>query len=125
MTDFKNTSFLKLSPISPNEGLVIAEPLLVDGEEIFAVYKAGRDIVIFTNKRVITINVQGITGTKRDFTSLPYSRVQAYSIETSGTLTDSNCELELWCGALGKVKFEFKNSFDVKGFSKLLAPYIF
>lgn len=53
-----------------------------------------RDYVVFTNKRLIACNVQGITGSKKDFTSLPYSKLQAFSIETAGTL-DMDAELTL------------------------------
>ncbi|MFQ7309114.1 MAG: PH domain-containing protein [Mediterraneibacter sp.] len=50
--------------------------------------------------------MQGITGSKKDFTYLPYSRVQAFSIETAGTL-DMDAELPLCCSGLGSVKFDF------------------
>ncbi|NMU26893.1 PH domain-containing protein, partial [Vibrio parahaemolyticus] len=64
---------------------------LIDGETIFAAFKTVRDQVVFTNKRVIAANVQGITGSKVDYTSLPYSKINAFSIETSGTF-DLDCE---------------------------------
>jgi len=81
--------------------------MMVEGEDIFACFKSIRDMIIFTNKRIVAVNVQGITGSKKDFTSLPYSKVQAFSVETAGTL-DLDCELVLWFSGLGKVKFEFK-----------------
>lgn len=52
---------------------------MVSGETICAAYQAIRDGVLFTNKRIIAINVQGITGAKKDVTSLPYSKIQSYS----------------------------------------------
>ncbi len=76
---------------------------------VFAAFQTIRDMVVFTNKRIIAINVQGITGKKKDFTSLPYSKVQAFSVETAGTL-DLDCEMELWFSGLGAVKFEFVGS---------------
>jgi hypothetical protein len=42
-----------------------------------------------------TTHDQGITGKKCDFTSLPYSKIQAFSIETSGSF-DQDTELDLW-----------------------------
>jgi hypothetical protein len=75
----------KLSPANPQEIAPAIAPILVQGEEIVSAYKGMRDFVVFTSKRPIAVNVQGMTGKKRDFTSLPYSKVQAYSIETAGT----------------------------------------
>ena len=66
-----------------NEAMVA--PLFVTGEQFIGEYQAMRDFVVFTNKRVIAVNVQGLTGKKKDFTSLPYSKVQLFSVETSGT----------------------------------------
>lgn len=123
MIDFKNSDFLKLKPVDVNEGIGMVQMMLVDGEQVFASFKTVRDMVVFTNKRVIAINVQGITGSKKDFTSLPYSKVQAFSVETAGTL-DLDCELELWFSGLGKVKFEFKGNFDIRSFNRLLAGYV-
>ena len=99
-------------------------PFLVDGEHIVAAFKAIRDSVVFTNKRVISINVQGITGRKVDFTSLPYSKIQAYSVETAGTL-DFDCELDLFfSGDIGQVRFELKGSCDIIALNKLISSYV-
>ena len=72
MIDFNNGSLFKLSPVDPNSQLEKVGPLLVEGEYLIAAFKAIRDSVVFTNKRVIAVNVQGITGRKVEFTSLPY-----------------------------------------------------
>lgn len=124
MIDFANATFLKLAPISNEEGLALVQPMLIEGETVFAAFKAMRDQVIFTNKRLIAVNVQGITGKKKDFTSLPYSKVQAFSVETAGSLFDLDTEMELWFSGLGKVHFEFKSKFDITAFNKFLGGYI-
>ena len=123
MIDFKNSAYLKLKPVNPKDGLDLVQPMLIEGEEIFSTFKTVRDMVIFTNKRVIAVNVQGITGTKKDFTSLPYSKVQAFSVETAGAL-DLDCELDLWFSGLGQVRFEIKGNFDICSFNKLIGQYI-
>lgn len=123
MIDFTNSAFLKLKPTDEKEGLLLIQPMLVDNETIFACFKTVRDMVIFTNKRVVSINVKGLTGSKKDFTSLPYSKVQAFSIETAGSL-DMDSEMELYFSGLGKVKFEFKSNFDIIAFNKLLSNYV-
>jgi hypothetical protein len=123
MIDFKNGSLVKLKEVSNADGLTLVQDLLIDQEEIFASFKGMRDMVIFTNRRIIAVNVQGISGKKKDFSSLPYSKVQAFSLETAGTF-DLDSEMELWFSGLGKVRFEFNSKFDVKGFSKFLGKYI-
>lgn len=123
MIDFKNAAFMKLKAISNEEGASAVSMMLIDGESVFAAFKTVRDMVIFTNKRVISVNAQGITGTKKDYTSLPYSKVQAFSVETSGVM-DMDSELELWLSAVGKVKFEFKSNFNIAQFNQILSNYI-
>jgi hypothetical protein len=123
MIDFKNSSFFKLKQVNDGEGSKLISTMLVEGEEVFADFVAVRDRVVFTNKRVISINVQGLTGKKKDYTSLPYSKVQAFSIETAGTF-DTDCELDLFFSGLGSVRFEFKTGFDIVSFNRLLSRYI-
>jgi Bacterial PH domain len=98
-------------------------PLMIQGEQIVACFKAMRDFVVFTNKRLIAVNVQGMTGKKRDFTSLPYSKVQAFSIETAGTF-DLDAELDLWFSGLGNVRLEFKGNADIRQLGQMIATYV-
>ena len=74
MIDFNNGSFVKLKEVPNQEGVSLAGDILVDDESIFSSFRGMRDMVLFTNRRVIAINVQGITGKKKDFSSLPYSK---------------------------------------------------
>ncbi len=122
MIDFKNGSIIKLSKVS-NEAAADAFPLLVAGEEIVGVYKGIRDYIVFTTKRIISVNVQGITGRKKDFTTLPYSKIQTFSIETAGTI-DLDCELEMWFSGLGLVKFEFSGHSDIVEIGQLISNAI-
>lgn len=77
-------------------------------------------MVIFTNKRIITINVQGLTGKKKDYTSLPFSKLQAFSIETSGHF-DLDSELTLAYSGLGTIKLEFTGSTDILEINKFIS----
>lgn len=122
MIDFKNGSFIKLSKTNP-EVAKDTLPLLVPGEEVVGVYKGMRDYVVFSTKRIISVNVQGVTGKKKDFTSLPYSKVQVFSVETAGTL-DMDSELELWFSGLGLVKFEFTGVSDIIKIGQLISNAI-
>lgn len=123
MIDFENNSVFKLSPVAPESMMERVGPLLVEGEVIIAAFKAIRDSVVFTSKRVIALNVQGITGKKVDYTSLPYSKVQAYSVETSG-LFDLDCELDLFFSGIGKVRFELRGNVNVVELSRQIAAHI-
>ena len=123
MIDFQNASFMKLKPVSNNSFAPIVTPLFVPGEEIIGTYQSIRDGVVFTNKRIITINVQGITGKKKDFTSLPYSKIQAFSVETAGVL-DLDSELELWFSGMGKVKLEFVSNANVTAICQMISARV-
>lgn len=123
MIDFKNASFAKLRPVNDIAFAKIIAPILVSGEEIVRCFQSIRDGVIFTNKRIITVNIQGITGTKKDFTSLPYSRIQAFSVETAGVL-DLDSELELWFSGMGCVKLEFIGAADITHLCKMISEKV-
>jgi len=123
MIDFSSASIFKLKPINISEARPDFLKFLIDGKIIFAAFKTIRDQVIFTNKRIIVANVQGLTGSKVDYTSLPYSKIQAFSVETSGTL-DLDCEIEVYLSEVGKVKFEIRGSFDLLTFNKYISTYV-
>lgn len=123
MIDFNNAIYLKLKPVSDKTFSQIITPMFVPGEEILSTYQTVRDGVVFTNKRIIVINVQGITGKKKDFTSLPYSKIQAFSVETAGTL-DWDSELDLWFSSLGKVRLEFVSQANVAEICKLISMHV-
>ncbi len=121
MIDFKNGSIFKLKK---SDGAAMAvEPLLIPGETVIGSYKGVRDSVTFTNKRAIAVNVQGMTGKKKDYTSLPYSKVQAFSVETSGVF-DLDSELELWFSGVGLVKFEFTGASDIIKIGQAIGSFV-
>ena len=122
MIDFNNKGFFKLKQ-NADFGEKVTE-LLLDDEQIIDSYKSMRDGVVFTDKRIIAVNVQGITGSKKDFTSLPYKNIVAYSTETSGTF-DLDSELEIYYSALGKVKFEFTGKSSMLEISKIISSHLF
>ena len=123
MIDFKNGSFIKLKNTNKFQNQNMVTPLFLPGEEFIGEYQAIRDFVVFTNKRVIAVNVQGVTGKKKDFSTLPYSKIQAFSVETSGTL-DLDSELELYFSDLGKVRFEFTGASNIVEIGRLISQYI-
>ena len=82
-----------------------------------------RDGVVFTDKRIIAINKQGVTGKKTDCTSLPYSKIQTFSIETAGIL-DLDGELCLWFSGLGIVRFEFFGSKALPEICRIISAHV-
>ena len=123
MIDFKNASFFKLRPVNDNEFSDMISSIFASGEQIIQAFKGIRDGVVFTNKRIITINVQGITGKKKDFTSLPYSKIQAYSVETAGFF-DLDSELDLWFSGMGRVRFEFVARANVSEICRIISERV-
>lgn len=123
MIDFQNKAIIKLSKVNTDTVMNDISPLLVPSENVIGVYKAMRDYVAFTDKRIISVNVQGVTGKKKDFSSLPYSKIQVFSVETSGVL-DLDSELEMYFSGLGKVKFEFTGASDIVKIGQLIGSFI-
>ena len=123
MIDFENAKYLKLAPIPIAEGLDMVGEILIEGEQIVKAFRTVRDCLVFTDKRLITANVQGVTGSKIDFSSLPYATIQAYSIETASTV-DLDCEMVLWFAGLGMVRFELATRTDIFDLSKLISNHV-
>ncbi len=123
MIDFQNGTYVKLGPVDPRGLTQELQPLLVQGEQVHLAFKGVRDSVVFTDKRLIAINVQGITGKKRDYSSLPLNKIQAWSVETAGTF-DLDSELDLWFSGLGRVRLEFKGSVDIRHLSQLIGHHV-
>lgn len=121
MIDFKDGTFVKLK--KSDAAAEAVNDLLIPGETIIGSYKGIRDSVTFTNKRVISVNVQGMTGKKKDYTSLPYSKIQAFSVETAGVL-DLDSELELYFSGLGLVKFEFSGNSDIVKIGQAIGSFV-
>lgn len=94
-----------LSGLPGNAGVVAPErlaadygKLLVEGERIEIGFIVLRDTFVFTSHRLILVNVQGITGSKVEYLSIPYGKITKFSIETAGTF-DLDAELKIWVGS--------------------------
>jgi hypothetical protein len=94
-------------------------PILVDGEQPWAAYKTFRDSAIFTNKRLIVRDAQGLTGKKVEIYSLPYSAINMWSSENPGKL-DLNAEMELWTRA-GHIKVKLGKGVDIRKLDHLIS----
>lgn len=123
MIDFSKSLLFKLMPDTSGNVAALVSDLLIDGESVIVSFVTIRDGIAFTNKRIISVNVQGLTGQKKDFTSIPYSRIQTFSVETAGKI-DLDGELDIWISSVGKVRFEFGFKFDVMKLGRLLSKAV-
>ena len=125
MINFNRESVFDLHPISVGEVRNDVVGLLIGGEEIIAAFKTVRDQVIFTNKRIISVDVQGITGKRRSFATMPYSKVQYFVIQTPGfveLIPDSELFIMFTNGFTAK--FEFKGNTDIGLLGRCISEYV-
>ena len=94
--------------------------LLVEGEQAVAAFKTFRDSAVFTTRRLIVRDAQGLTGKKVEIYSLPYSSITMWSSENAGKVFDVNAELELWTRA-GHIKVKLGKDVDIRRLDKLIA----
>ena len=96
---------------------------LTPAEEIIQAFQTVRDQVIFTNKRVLAVNVQGLTGKKVSYFSYPYSKVQYFGVEPAGVM-DIDSELILAFSNGAKLQFDFKSRVNVKEICATISQYV-
>lgn len=99
--------------------------LLVEGEQIVRGFRVLRDMFIFTSKRLILIDKQGVTGKKAEYHSIPYKSISHFSVETAGSF-DGDSELKIYISSNPTpIQREFKRGTDIVGVQKTLAQYLF
>ena len=98
------------------------EKMLTPGEVAECAYKTIRDVAIFTNKRLIVRDAQGLTGKKIEIYSLPYNSIIMYSSENAGII-DFTSEIELWTKA-GPIKINLSKNVDIRKLEYLIASHI-
>lgn len=94
--------------------------LLIEGEQPYAAFKTFRDSAVFTSKRLIVRDAQGISGKKVEIYSLPYSAIDMWSSENAGKMFDFTAEVELWTRA-GHIKIKLGRDVDVRRIDSLIA----
>lgn len=98
--------------------------ILADAENIEKAYKLIRDMFIFTNKRLILVDKQGVTGKKVDYHSIPYKSITHFSIETAGHF-DLDAELKIWIsGTQMPIQKQFNKSLNIYELQSVLASYV-
>ena len=124
MINFENKEYLKLKKVDNDEVGKNVLGMLLSSERVLGCYKSGRDYIVFTDKRFIAVNVQGITGKKQDITSVPYRAITMFSVQTSAVI-DIDSELDLAITAVGDVKFEFTGHSDIVEIGRMISESMF
>lgn len=114
---------LNITFISKREVPKKIQDLLIEGETADYAYSTLRDTAVFTNHRLIIVDTQGVTGTKKEYYSIPYRSIDMWSVETSGIL-DINGEVDLWT-KVGHVKIQLRKGINVKEVDTLIARSVF
>lgn len=119
-----------LSSILGNAGVVAPEKLaadygklLTEGEKIEVGFAVFRDTFIFTDKRLLIVDVQGMTGKKIEYLSVSYSKITKFSVETSGRF-DLDAELKIWVGSdPSPIQKKFNKKVNIYDLQQVLAGY--
>jgi hypothetical protein len=100
------------------------ELLLVNNERVEKAFKLIRDLIVFTDKRLLLIDKQGMTGKKVEYHSIPYRSVTHFSVETAGTF-DLDAELKIWISSTAEpVTKTFKKDKNIYDVQKALASHV-
>lgn len=101
------------------------QPILIDDERIERAYKLIRDMLVFTNKRLILVNKQGLTGSKIDYQSIPYGSIKMFSKESAG-IGDLDAELKIWLTGESEptIKQDFRKGDNINEAYRILSKYV-
>jgi hypothetical protein len=108
--------------ISENEARKKLSGIILDTEEIDLAFKLVRDLIIFTNKRLIVIDKQGVTGKKTTYHSLPYKSISRFLVETTGHF-DLDAELKIFISSAVEpaITLQFTNDKHITAIQQALA----
>ena len=96
---------------------------LIEGERVEKAYKVVRDMFIFTNKRLILLDKQGVTGSKMEMISIAYSKITEFSKESAGHF-DLDAELKIWVGSdPTPISKDFKAGDNINDVYRIISQY--
>jgi hypothetical protein len=122
--NFNTNSVFNLRPISPETVRNDVMGLLIQNEQVLYAFQTVRDQLVFTNMRIIAIDVQGLTGKRKSFATMPYSKIQYFEIQTPGFMElFPDSELFLMFSSGFTAKFEFKGKVDIGAIGRLISMY--
>jgi Bacterial PH domain len=99
-------------------------PILIEGETIIKSFKLIRDMFVFTNKRLILVDKQGVTGSKMDFMTIPYKSINYFS-KRSASLLDLDAEILIWIkGSENPIQKDFRKGENINDVYKTLSTFV-
>ncbi|GAB2791469.1 hypothetical protein HNQ93_003482 [Hymenobacter luteus] len=97
--------------------------LLAPGEVVRNAYAVIRDLLVFTSKRLILVDKQGVTGKKREYLSIPYRSIERFSMETTGHF-DLDAEIKIWVrGQTEPISKNFRNDKNIHDVYRALSEF--
>lgn len=100
------------------------EDILAPGERVEHAYQLVRDYFVFTDKRLVFVDKQGVTGSKMAYHSIPYRSITHFSVETGGTF-DLDAELKIWIsGTAVPIQQRFNKRLSIYEVQAVLASYV-
>lgn len=98
--------------------------ILIDGETVEVAYQLVRDLTVLTDRRIILVDKQGITGKKTEYVSIPYKSIVKFSVETAGHF-DMDADVTLWLSSHREpTTLELRKSGDVSELMRTLAGHV-
>ncbi len=99
--------------------------LLTEGESIHIGFRVIRDVFMFTDKRLILIDKQGLSGKKIEYLSVLYKSISKFSIETAGTF-DLEAELKIWISSeqTPSIQKRFNKQVNIYELQKVLSQHV-
>jgi hypothetical protein len=98
--------------------------ILAPEERVEKAYQLIRDMFVFTNRRLVFVNYQGMTGSKVEYQSIPYRSITRFSVETAGHF-DRDAELKIWLsGTPEPLKLQFNKKLNIYEVQAVLASYV-
>ena len=125
MINFNKNTAWDLKPIDLGDVRDEITGMLVQGEHLVAAFKTVRDQLIFTSKRIISVDVQGITGKRKSYATMPYKNIQFFAVQTPGfveLVPDSELFIKFSNGF--EASFEFKGKVDIGEINRMISQYV-
>ncbi|TGE02622.1 PH domain-containing protein [Methylobacterium nonmethylotrophicum] len=95
--------------------------MLVPGETVQLAFRMIRDLMVFTDRRLILVDKQGVTGRKVSYLTVPYRAITSFSIENAGSF-DLDSELTIWIsGRPDPIARTLKRGADIRGIQRAIA----
>lgn len=116
-------TFSVVEEVGPQDGRELYSFLLAKDESVEHSYRHSRDRVILTDRKIVAINVQGITGKKKEYRVFPYTKISSFSVETAGVL-DADSDFKIWVSGVGVFEIKFAKKIDIRALGEFLSQKV-